>query len=109
MTKFIRTDLDGHRINFGGGVIVDHDGITVSDGDAVTMAATAATLGIDVTVTDSAPGAVATPVPAQFAPLASQTTVGAAGGASVLPATPTKYLKVVSNGVTYVVPAYAAS
>ncbi len=39
-----------------------------------------------------------------------QATVGAAGGASALPATPTKYLKVVdSAGTTLVVPAYAAS
>lgn len=38
-----------------------------------------------------------------------QTTVGSAGGASALPATPTKYLKVVDNaGTTLVVPAYAA-
>lgn len=39
-----------------------------------------------------------------------QTTVGAAGAASALPATPTKYLKVQDNsGTTYVIPAYAAS
>lgn len=39
-----------------------------------------------------------------------QTTVGAAGAASALPASPSKYLKIVgSDGVTYVVPAYAAS
>lgn len=39
-----------------------------------------------------------------------QTTVGAAGAASALPATPTKYLKVQdSAGTTYVIPAYAAS
>jgi len=39
-----------------------------------------------------------------------QTTVGAAGGASALPATPTKYLKIVdSAGTTLVIPAYAAS
>lgn len=38
-----------------------------------------------------------------------QTTVGAAGAASALPATPTKYLKVLdSAGTTYVIPAYAA-
>ena len=38
-----------------------------------------------------------------------QTTVGAAGGASALPATPTKYLKIKdSAGTTLVVPAYAA-
>lgn len=37
-----------------------------------------------------------------------QTTVGAAGGASALPATPTKYLKVFdSGGTTLVIPAYA--
>lgn len=37
-----------------------------------------------------------------------QTTVGAAGAASALPATPTKYLKVQDNtGATYVIPAYA--
>jgi hypothetical protein len=39
-----------------------------------------------------------------------QTTVGAAGAASALPATPTKYLKVVdSAGTTLVIPAYAAA
>lgn len=39
-----------------------------------------------------------------------QTTVGAAGGANALPATPTKYLKVVDDaGTTLVVPAYAAA
>jgi hypothetical protein len=39
-----------------------------------------------------------------------QTTVGAAGAGSPLPATPTKYLKVVdSAGTTLVVPAYAAA
>jgi hypothetical protein len=39
-----------------------------------------------------------------------QTTVGAAGGASALPATPTKYLKVMDTaGTTLVIPAYAAS
>lgn len=38
----------------------------------------------------------------------AQTTVGAAGGASALPATPTKYLKVQdSTGTTYVFPVYA--
>jgi len=40
----------------------------------------------------------------------SQTTVGSAGGASSLPATPTKYLKVKDEtGTTYVIPAYAQS
>jgi hypothetical protein len=39
-----------------------------------------------------------------------QATVGAAGAASALPATPSKYLKVVGDdGTTYVIPAYAAA
>jgi hypothetical protein len=41
--------------------------------------------------------------------VAEQTTVGAAGGASALPATPTKYFNIKVNGVSYVVPAYAVS
>lgn len=41
---------------------------------------------------------------------AAQTTVGAAGAASALPATPTKYFKVKdSAGTTLVIPAYAAA
>ena len=38
-----------------------------------------------------------------------QTTVGAAGAASALPATPSTYFKIKVNGVEYVVPAYLAS
>jgi hypothetical protein len=39
-----------------------------------------------------------------------QTTVGAAGAASSLPASPSKYLKIIGNdGQTYVIPAYLAS
>jgi len=39
-----------------------------------------------------------------------QTTVGAAGAASALPASPTKYLKVVgSDGTTYAIPAFLAA
>ncbi len=37
----------------------------------------------------------------------SQTTVGAAGGASALPATPTGYLRIIKGGVDYVIPYYA--
>lgn len=37
----------------------------------------------------------------------TQTTVGAAGGASALPATPTKYLRVRESSTEYVVPLYA--
>lgn len=49
-------------------------------------------------------------LPRWIAAATVQTTVGAAGGASALPATPTKYLKVVDDGgTTLVVPAYAAA
>lgn len=37
----------------------------------------------------------------------SQTTVGAAGGATALPATPTGYTPVLIDGVEYVIPYYA--
>lgn len=39
----------------------------------------------------------------------TQTTVGAAGGATALPATPTGYIVVVINGAEYIVPYYAKS
>ena len=39
----------------------------------------------------------------------TQTTVGAAGGADALPATPTGYLKLKLGATTYVIPYYAAS
>jgi hypothetical protein len=39
----------------------------------------------------------------------AQTTVGAAGAASALPATPSTYFKIKVNGTEYVVPAYAVS
>jgi hypothetical protein len=39
----------------------------------------------------------------------AQTTVGSAGVASPLPATPTTYFKIKVNGVEYVVPAYAVA
>jgi hypothetical protein len=41
--------------------------------------------------------------------IAEQTTVGAAGAANALPATPSTYFKIKVNGVEYVVPAYAVS
>ena len=40
---------------------------------------------------------------------AEQTTVGVAGAANALPATPSTYFKIKVNGVEYVVPAYAVS
>jgi hypothetical protein len=39
----------------------------------------------------------------------SQTTVGGAGGASALPATPVAYVRIQIGGTPYVIPAYAAS
>lgn len=41
--------------------------------------------------------------------ISEQTTVGSAGAASALPATPSTYFKIKVNGVAYVVPAYAVS
>jgi hypothetical protein len=38
----------------------------------------------------------------------TQTTVGAAGSASALPATPTGYIRVLVNGATVVIPYYAS-
>ena len=38
-----------------------------------------------------------------------QTTVGSAGGASAVPASPTKYIKIKVNGTEYVIPAFAVS
>ena len=39
--------------------------------------------------------------------LATQTTVGSAGGASALPATPTGYVKVKISGTSFIIPYYA--
>ena len=39
----------------------------------------------------------------------TQTTVGAAGGATALPATPTGYMKMIVNSVEVVMPFYAVS
>jgi hypothetical protein len=39
----------------------------------------------------------------------TQTTVGAAGGASALPATPTGYMKIMMGSTEVVIPYYAAS
>ena len=39
----------------------------------------------------------------------TQTTVGAAGGASALPATPTGYLRVEISGTEFVIPFYAVA
>lgn len=44
-----------------------------------------------------------------FASPVTQTTVGAAGGATALPATPTGYLIVMISDTEYVIPFYAAS
>lgn len=45
----------------------------------------------------------------RFISAETQTTVGAAGGASALPATPTGYMKIIIDSAEYVVPFYAVS
>ena len=44
-----------------------------------------------------------------FSDYSTQTTVGSAGGASALPATPTGYLPVQINGTNFIIPYYAVS
>lgn len=45
----------------------------------------------------------------RFISAETQTTVGAAGGASALPATPTGYMKVIIDNTEFVMPFYAVS
>jgi hypothetical protein len=54
-------------------------------------------------------GTVTQPTPPVLTAALTQTTVGAAGGATALPATPTGYLKLSINGTVFAVPYYAAS
>jgi hypothetical protein len=56
----------------------------------------------DLTIDPSGTGTVNLTVPAQ-------TTVGSAGGAAAVPASPTTYFKIKVNGTEYVVPAFAVS
>lgn len=56
----------------------------------------------DITFNPSGTGTVDFTIP-------EQSTVGSAGAASALPATPSTYFKIKVNGVDYVVPAYAVS
>lgn len=44
-----------------------------------------------------------------FVSAETQTTVGAAGGATALPATPTGYMKIIIENAEYVFPFYAVS
>lgn len=80
-------------------------------GDVLRVANSGTGLSIDVRSGSSSLYAVtAAGLPQWVAAANQQTTVGAAGGASALPATPSKYLKVVdSAGTTFVVPCYAAT
>lgn len=56
----------------------------------------------DLTIDPSGTGTVNLTVP-------TQSTVGSAGGASAVPATPDTYFKIKVNGTEYVVPAFAVS
>ena len=56
----------------------------------------------DLTIDPSGTGTVNLTVPAQA-------TVGSAGGAAAVPASPTTYFKIKVNGTEYVVPAFAVS
>ena len=52
-------------------------------------------------------GVVTHPAPAVLTAATTATTVGAAGGATALPATPTGYLSMSINGTTFKIPYYA--
>jgi hypothetical protein len=54
-------------------------------------------------------GTVTQPTPPVLTAALTQATVGAAGGATALPATPTGYLKLSINGTVFAVPYYAVS
>lgn len=90
-------------------VVVDKKGTGAGVGLTVTNRGTG--LSVDIRSASASLFAVtAAGLPQWVAAGNQQTTVGAAGAASALPATPTKYLQVVdSAGTTLVVPAYAAA
>lgn len=81
------------------------NGYTISQtatGVSPSIAATGSDVNLDVVLVTKGTGVV------DFG-YADQLTVGAAGTASALPAQPSKYVKIKSNGVLYVVPAYLAA
>lgn len=75
----------------------------------ITVRAQGVTTALNSVIIDSAAGP--SPIPGVgllgFTTYPTQTTVGAAGGATALPATPTGYLQVTINGTEYVIPYYA--
>ena len=76
---------------------------------ALTLAAESATTSLNSVIVDSGSGV--SPIPHVglfgFTTYNTQTTVGSAGGASALPATPTGYVPITINGTEYVLPYYA--
>jgi hypothetical protein len=97
-----RTD-DGSGL--AGKVVIRHTGILAANfGIAVRGAITPVDVDTDLDLDPSASGigTIDLGVP-------EQATVGAAGVAAALPATPSTYFKIKVNGVEYVVPAYAVS
>lgn len=94
---------------------IDGNGVTYVGDTAATVAdvivaqATAATNAVRVTIGGSNVFQVSGIGKLTFGTDAGlrQTTVGAAGGASALPATPSTYLRIVLNNVEYVIPCFA--
>jgi hypothetical protein len=108
------TDTNGDVIitpNGGGQITLSSSRVAANQLNAVTVAVSntvdtntlrSYSSNADIVVQPQGTGTVDFKVPAQ-------STVGAAGGASALPATPTGYFTIKVNGSTFVVPYYAQS
>jgi len=98
---FVDTDGD---VKFDSKLTYDPDTNTATIEDIQIKSATISTFNSnqDLTIDLAGTGVV------NFA-TGSQATVGSAGGAAALPATPTGYLKLKVSGTSFVIPYYAAS
>lgn len=110
------SDLTSGRVTYAGtsGALQDSANLTFNGTTLTTTALTVDSISINdnnitsnvtnanIVLSPSGTGTVDFVVP-------SQTTVGAAGAANALPATPSGYVKVAINGVEYVIPYYAVS
>ena len=96
-------DADGD-VQFSSKLIWNNTTATLQAEDVTIHGGTISTANSnqDLTIDPSGTGTVNLTVPAQA-------TVGSAGGAAAVPASPTTYFKIKVNGTEYVVPAFAVS
>jgi hypothetical protein len=78
-------------------------------GDAVGIITDTVLRDVDGVISEGGTGGAATGTVDWRSTSEVQTTVGAAGGASAVPASPTKYIKVTVDGTDYVIPGFAVS